>query len=197
MQGVDIKSEFRTAIKMDKRWSGALRLGNLPRPIRKVSELLAYTGDSKLWWPILVLVWFLGNTFWKQWTVAMILGLALGAVVIWPIKHLVNRRRPMGHWGKRTRERDPDSFPSGHATRSFLLAILAIGLGPLWVAALLSIWAPFAALARVAVGMHYLSDVVAGMLLAVAVGVAWLFMHEGALQLLDAASVSLLHFPLW
>jgi undecaprenyl-diphosphatase len=43
-----------------------------------------------------------------------------------------------------------------------LIAVLAIGLGPGWLAVLLCIWAPLVALARVAMGLHYLSDILAG-----------------------------------
>jgi undecaprenyl-diphosphatase len=60
------------------------------------------------------------------------------------------------------RATDPHSFPSGHAARVVLIAVLAIGLGPGWLAVLLCIWAPLVALARVAMGLHYLSDILAG-----------------------------------
>ena len=36
-------------------------------------------------------------------------------------------------------------------------------------------------------GVHYLSDVIGGFLLAVLVGLFWLYFHEGALQLLLSA----------
>jgi membrane-associated phospholipid phosphatase len=53
--------------------------------------------------------------------------------------------------------------------------VLAIGLGPGWLAILLCVWAPLVALARVAMGLHYLSDVAAGAVLgAVAGGVVLL-----------------------
>jgi len=35
-------------------------------------------------------------------------------------------------------------------------------LGPWWLAVALTVWAPLVALARVAMGVHYFSDVVAG-----------------------------------
>ena len=43
-----------------------------------------------------------------------------------------------------------------------LLAVLALGLGPAWFGWLLLAWAPLVILARVAMGVHYLSDVIAG-----------------------------------
>src|SRR5215218_9403540 len=59
---------------------------------------------------------------------------------------------------------DPHSFPAGHAARAFLIATIATGLGPSGLAMVLWIWAPLVALARVAMGVHYLSDIVAGAL---------------------------------
>jgi membrane-associated phospholipid phosphatase len=37
-----------------------------------------------------------------------------------------------------------------------MLAVLALGIGPVWLGALLLVWAPLVALARVAMGVHYL-----------------------------------------
>jgi undecaprenyl-diphosphatase len=50
--------------------------------------------------------------------------------------------------------------------------VLVVALGPAWLALLLLLWAPLVSLARVAMGVHYLSDVVAGALLGTALGVA-------------------------
>jgi undecaprenyl-diphosphatase len=68
------------------------------------------------------------------------------------------------------RSTDPHSFPSGHAARAILIGVLAIGLGPGWLAILLGVWAPLVALARVAMGLHYLSDIVAGAVLGAIAG---------------------------
>jgi undecaprenyl-diphosphatase len=46
-----------------------------------------------------------------------------------------------------------------------LLAALVTAMGPGWLAAMLIAWAPLVALARVAMGLHYLSDVVAGIVI--------------------------------
>jgi len=53
-----------------------------------------------------------------------------------------------------------------------MLAVLAAALGPAWLAWLLLVWAPLVALARVAMGVHYLSDVIVGALLGLVVGLA-------------------------
>ena len=56
-----------------------------------------------------------------------------------------------------------------------MLAVVVLGLGPQWLGVLLLVWAPLVGLARVAMGVHYLSDVLAGMVLGLAIGVLLLF----------------------
>jgi undecaprenyl-diphosphatase len=51
-----------------------------------------------------------------------------------------------------------------------MLAVLAVFLGPIWFAALLLVWAPLVSLARVSMGVHYLSDVAAGLILGLMIG---------------------------
>jgi len=93
------------------------------------------------------------------------------AVVVLAVKFTIRRRRPEGEWGGLYRKTDPHSFPSGHAARVVLISILAIGLGPWWLALILCLWAPLVALARVAMGVHYLSDILAGFLLGAVAGI--------------------------
>jgi undecaprenyl-diphosphatase len=93
------------------------------------------------------------------------------------VKVIVRRERPAGKWGDIYRKTDPHSFPSGHATRAALLAVLALGTGPLWFGILLSIWAPLVILSRVAMGVHYLSDVLAGTVLGIILAVAILLLN--------------------
>ncbi len=59
----------------------------------------------------------------------------------------------------------------GHATRAFLLGTMGIFLGPPWMAIILVIQAPLVALGRVAMGVHYLSDITAGALLGILGGI--------------------------
>ena len=93
------------------------------------------------------------------------------AVLVLVVKFSVRRRRPEGEWGAVYRKTDPHSFPSGHAARAVLLAVLALGTGPAWLGVLLAIWAPLVILARVAMGVHSLSDVIAGALFGALTGI--------------------------
>ena len=140
-----------------------------------MAVVLAHSGDSWFWLIGLGLLWWLGTEYWKRLSLVMIVGIAITAVVVMVIKFTVRRRRPQGEWGKIYRSTDPHSFPSGHAARSGMLAVLALGLGPLWLGITLLVWAPLVGLARIIMGVHYPSDVVAGMALGALIGGLVLF----------------------
>jgi membrane-associated phospholipid phosphatase len=66
-----------------------------------------------------------------------------------------------------------------------MIAVIAVGLGPAWSGAARLIWAPLVSLARVAMGVHYLSDIVAGALLGVQMGLTTLQAAGPLLALFD------------
>lgn len=146
-----------------------MRVAEKPGALRAISVFLAHSGDSWFWALGLFSLWLTSNSFWKEWAVVQFASISLLAAMVLAIKFRVRRRRPEGEWGRIYRFTDPHSFPSGHAARAFLIATLATGLGPAWLASALWIWAPLVSLARVAMGVHYLSDIVAGALLGILV----------------------------
>jgi undecaprenyl-diphosphatase len=147
-----------------------MRIAERPGGLRMASILLAHSGDSWLWLLGLGVLWLAGNEYWKSRAVSLAIGITLAAVIVLTLKFLVRRKRPEGDWGGIYRSTDPHSFPSGHAARAVMLAVLALGLGPAWLAIVLLLWAPFVSLARVAMGLHYLSDVLAGIVLGAVMG---------------------------
>jgi undecaprenyl-diphosphatase len=160
---------------MDARLSAKMRVAERPGLLRTVAAVLAHSGDSWFWWAGLALLWWRGNLFWRPWALLVLLSIIGLAVIVLAIKFTIRRRRPEGEWGAIYRSTDPHSFPSGHAARVILIAVLAIGLGPGWLAMLLCVWAPLVALARVTMGVHYLSDVAAGTVLGAIAGGIILF----------------------
>ena len=161
---------FRSILELDARLSDRLRVAEQPGLLRALAVFFAHSGDSWFWALGLILLWRFGDSFWKQWALVQVAGIAALIVAVLTIKFTVRRRRPEGEWGGIYRNTDPHSFPSGHAARAFLIAALALGLGPGWLAILLCIWAPLVALARVSMGVHYLSDILAGVILGIVVG---------------------------
>jgi undecaprenyl-diphosphatase len=184
---------FRSLLELDARLSDQLRVAEKPGFLRNIAVFLAHSGDSWLWLPALIILWFFSNPAWKQWEVVEFFGILGLAGIVVAIKFLVRRERPQGEWGRIYRNTDPHSFPSGHAARAFLIPVIASAFGPIWLVALLWIWSPLVALARVAMGVHYLSDVVAGAVLGVIVALIGLQIYQPMINWL----IALIGFPLW
>lgn len=184
---------FRSILELDARLSSQMRVAEKPGVLRNVSVFFAHSGDSWLWFAAFLTTWFFSAPAWKQWEVVEFFGILGLAGVVLAIKFLFRRQRPEGEWGGIYRNTDPHSFPSGHAARAFLIAVVASALAPLWLAAILWIWAPLVALARVAMGVHYLSDVVAGAVLGVIVGLIGLQIYPHMVGWF----ITITNFPLW
>lgn len=156
---------LKRLLELDARLSTRMRVAERPGPLRTACVFFAHSGDSWFWALGLLLLGWLGGQFWRPWALTVFLSILALAVLVLVVKFTIRRRRPEGEWGSLYRSTDPHSFPSGHAARAVLIAVLALGLGPWWLAIILCIWAPLVALARVAMGVHYLSDIVAGAIL--------------------------------
>lgn len=164
-------------LEWDARASARLRIAEKPGLLRRIAIVLAHSGDSWFWWVGLALLWWQGNSFWHSWALTVLISIIALAVVVLAIKFSIRRPRPAGEWGTFYRSTDPHSFPSGHAARVVLIAFLATLMGPPWLAILLWVWAPCVALARVAMGVHYLSDVLAGAALGLLAGMVALLLR--------------------
>jgi len=180
-------------LKIDAHLSDRLRVAEKPGLLRNIAIFFAHSGDSWFWGAALLILWWFGDAFWKPWSITELAGISVLAALVMSLKFIIRRRRPEGEWGGIYRNTDPHSFPSGHAARAFMIALVATGLGPGWLALILWIWAPLVALARVSMGVHYVSDVVAGFVIGILMGVFVLQIHQPFLVWLQA----LIHFPLW
>jgi undecaprenyl-diphosphatase len=183
---------LRAFLEFDARLSDRLRVAEKPGLLRTLAVFFAHSGDSWFWGAGLAILWWFGSPAWKNWAVFAVICIFGLALTVLLIKFLVRRRRPEGDWGGIYRNTDPHSFPSGHAARAFLLAILASSLGPQWFALVLWIWAPLVAIARVAMGVHYFSDVFAGVLIGIAAALVLLQFHGPLLDWLFQITTSLL-----
>jgi membrane-associated phospholipid phosphatase len=184
---------LNSILELDARLSNQMRVAEKPGALRAIAVFFAHSGDSWFWAIGLLTIWLRGNSFWKEWAVVQLGSISVLAAMVLMIKFRVRRMRPEGEWGKIYRSTDPHSFPSGHAARAFLISTIAAGLGPPWLAIALWIWAPLVALARVAMGVHYLSDIVAGALFGIMVALISLQLYQ---PLFDWA-FKLLGFSLW
>ncbi len=152
-----IKSIVDGTLGIDRSLSAHLQLPK-QGALRLVALVIAHTGDSLTWATIAVVLWYLGERFLPG--VIAIVVLIIAAAVI-AIKATVKRRRPTEDQGISTMTLDEHSFPSGHAARSIGLAIVLGMLYPYLLLYLL-VWAVLVGVARIALGVHYLSDVIVG-----------------------------------
>ena len=175
---------FKTLLTWDFHLSSRLRLSEARGARHRMMAFLAHTGDSWFWLAGLAILWLFGDKEWHTKSAMLGVSLVLLAVLVLAIKFTVRRRRPEGDWGAIYRSTDPHSFPSGHAARAAMFALLAWELGPPWFGWLLVIWAPLVSLARVIMGVHYLSDVLAGFVIGLLVGALALSIQPNLIQLL-------------
>ena len=184
---------LRSILELDARLSEKMRVADKPGALRATAVFFAHSGDSWFWWAALILLWFFADPVWREWVVVEFFGIGVLAALVMAIKFLVRRKRPEGEWGKIYRNTDPHSFPSGHAARAFLITVVASALAPGWLAVVLWIWAPLVAIARVAMGVHYVSDVVAGAAFGVVVALVGLQIYEPILMWVSGV----INLPLW
>jgi len=131
----------------------------------------------------------------KEASVNLLIGLVLDIVIVAVLKAFTRRRRPaydVDDQVATVKMVDKFSFPSGHATRATMLALLFTLLSPLplllWVPFLA--WAAAVAVSRVLLGRHHILDVVAGVIIgaaeAVILSMLWRS-EEEASSLVNAA----------
>ena len=162
----------------------------LNRSVVGAAEIITQAGDS-LWYFILLVPAFIVIRFvWKneQWSAKilyLILCISLSGILNTGIKWLMGRNRPInliedGVFGfdffRMIYLHENTSFPSGHTVTAFALATAFSFLYPrLRVPAFLI--AVMIGLSRVVVTAHYLSDVIAGVVVGVicSLGVKYLF----------------------
>jgi membrane-associated phospholipid phosphatase len=132
---------------------------NLPG---KAAAVLAHSADSWFWLAGLAVLWLLGPADWRTDILVMIVSIMITAGFVLVLKFTIQRPRPQGEWGEIYRKSDPHSFPSGHAARAALLTTLIFLFGHFGLGILFLIWTLLVSISRIALGVHYLSDILTG-----------------------------------
>jgi len=168
---------IRAILEKDRTASEHLRINEKKGFKHSLAAFLAHSGDSWFWLVGLSIIWLWGDPLWHRRATLLIIGIIALAFIVLGVKLVVRRRRPAGDWGAIYRITDPHSFPSGHAARAMMLAIIACGIGPVWFAIAILLWSPLVSLARVAMGVHYLMDIIGGMVIGFIMGLVILFLQ--------------------
>lgn len=147
-----------------------LHLGDAPSWLVLLTVAITWLGSG---WVLLVLL----PAFTKRelrrplsWLVGGVLGTSL---LVWATKELIGRARPCHvlSWASAVYVAPPEnpSFPSGHSAGSFAFAAFVFMLHRRW-GLLAGVVAALIGLSRIALGVHYPSDVVAGAILGTTIG---------------------------
>lgn len=157
---------LKKILTFDATLSDRIRIQNPEtNRFKPFAAFFAHSGDSWFIEIALFLLWLFTIGTLHQMVALMAGAVVVLALLVLGIKFTIRRQRPDGEWGAIYRNTDPHSFPSGHAARTAMLATLALGLGFTWLGIFLLVWMLLVSLARVWMGVHYLSDVVAGIVL--------------------------------
>ncbi|HYA16340.1 MAG TPA: phosphatase PAP2 family protein [Bryobacteraceae bacterium] len=135
-----------------------------PRWFRWWMLLATRAGDGWLWGLIGIAVLFSPDALRFRAIEAAACAVAVGIVVFHKVKRIVCRTRPRDiepHCWANIITRDKFSFPSGHSTTAFAVA-LSLGSFYPEILPLLLLLAANVAISRVIVGMHFLSDILVG-----------------------------------
>lgn len=141
-------------------------------PVHLFFKIVSRMGDGPFWYALMFLLPLFAGGIGLAASVLMAASAWVGVTIYRRIKLHLRRPRPFAeHPQIRAGARilDEYSFPSGHTLHAVAFMILLGGLFP-WM---LSVLVPFAALtglARVVLGLHYPSDVLAGALLGAVIG---------------------------
>lgn len=145
-----------------------------PKWIRLWAMAATRAGDGWLWYAIgfLILV-FGGESRWIA-TGAAASAAGIGTAVFVSIKHVSGRKRPCDiapHCWATLLPPDQFSFPSGHTITAFAVSVTLGMFYPVLLPALL-FFALSIALSRIVLGMHFLSDVLAGAALGIILAIS-------------------------
>ena len=147
----------RNLMRRVNRW-------NAPRWFRWWMLLATRAGDGWLWAAIGIALLLSSEERRFRAVESAGCAVAAGIFLFLVLKRLVHRARPRDiepHCWANIVTRDRFSFPSGHSTTAFAVAI-SLGLYFPEILPILILLAANVALSRIIVGMHFLSDVVAG-----------------------------------
>ena len=154
------------------RWSA-------PRWIRLWMICATRGGDGWLWYAMAAVLLLFGPEDRFRAVASSTLAAGIGIAVFLSVKKATGRRRPCAiepHCWSTLLPPDQFSFPSGHTITAFAVAIPLILTYPAMLGGLL-FCALSIATSRVLLGMHFLSDVVAGALIGAMLGYAsWSFL---------------------
>jgi len=160
-----IENRDHRVMRRLNRWSA-------PRWIRYWMLAATRLGDGWIWYSAAVLILIFGGAQRYAAVASAALAAVVGVFVFKALKRLSQRPRPCQiepHCWSKVLPPDKFSFPSGHTMTASSIALVLTYFYPGLEFPLIFL-ALSIALSRIVLGMHFLSDVLAGIILGVALG---------------------------
>jgi undecaprenyl-diphosphatase len=157
----------------DLKWIAFFNSRLKCRVLDKIFIPLTYVGNATNTVAICLLMIGIGNTLVRHVGVQALIVLISSHLLVQVLKRTVTRERPqdvLSDLNTYNLSLDRYSFPSGHTTAIFSIAVTVSLYIPVLAFLVLPI-AVLVGLSRVYLGVHYPSDVIAGIVLAVATSV--------------------------
>jgi len=149
---------------IDVRLSRRLQLPAARVWTRRLAALGAHLGDSWIWLIGSACGLLFGGPAARRLVLALAIAVLLSVGIGSAVKYRARRPRPADVSGFYSKRLDHYSFPSGHAARVACVAMIFGAAYPPWAAGL-ALYALVVVTCRVALGIHYLGDVLAGLAL--------------------------------
>jgi undecaprenyl-diphosphatase len=158
----------------DRKLMRRLNRWEAPHWIRKWMLFASRGGDGWLWSMIGLILFLFGGARRFDALGAGFVSLGAGQLTFFVLKRIIGRERPCAtepHCWSILLPPDRFSFPSGHTITAFAIAF---SLGLYYPALMVGLFfcAASVGASRVILGLHYLSDVLAGILIGTTIGVA-------------------------
>jgi undecaprenyl-diphosphatase len=148
-------------------WTGKLVQSRISR---WCTILIAHSGDSQWWLLAGFLFWGLGGEQAREIGKQIVIVTLITGLISGLCKQIFKRTRPNSAQYLLYLSFDRHSFPSGHATRVGALALVLAAGVPFWAIPLIIGWAICVGISRIALGVHFASDITAGLLLGAIIG---------------------------
>lgn len=167
---------FKSLTKYDTDLFYLLHRPTIKRDCRAIIWL-SKTGDGYLYFVIGILLWAFEQEHGELFLGTALMAYALELPVYVVLKKMFRRPRPCDLLAGMTAHVTPSdkfSLPSGHTAAAWLMASIVAHFYPSF-ALLAYSWAALIGLSRILLGVHYPTDVIAGMLLGVTIASLSLF----------------------
>ncbi len=138
--------------------------------LAKVSRYVSRTGDGEIYLLVLALLYWVDG-FQNPLFQAILLGFAIERPVYFILKNGFKRNRPeaaLKDFHSFITPSDKFSFPSGHTSAAFVMATSVGHFFP-YLLAPLCCWAGFVGFSRVALGVHFPTDIAVGFFMGVTI----------------------------